>query len=91
MARKFLKGAPIEVRCTGRGCPSRTLTRTVRRANENLQSALGTRVLRRGARLDVRVTSASRIGRLLRFRFSKAGEPDVDFLCLPPGGGTRDC
>ena len=91
VARKFLKGARIEVRCTGPGCPSGTLTRTVRRANENLQSALGSRVLRRGARLDVRVTSASRIGRLLRFRFSKPGEPDVDFLCLPPGGGTRDC
>ena len=36
-------------------------------------AALGKRVLRRGARLEVRVTSASRIGRLLRFRFGKAG------------------
>jgi hypothetical protein len=91
VARNFLKGAQIEVRCTGGGCPSRTLERTVRRRNENLQSLLGSRVLRRGARLDVRVTSTSRIGRLLRFRFTKAGEPDVDFLCLPPGGGTREC
>jgi hypothetical protein len=91
VVKKFLKGAVVEVRCHGRGCPPRTVKRTVRRATENLQSALGSRVLRRGARVEVRVTSASRIGRLLRFRFSKAGEPDVDFLCLPPGGGTRDC
>ena len=91
VARKFLKGATIEVRCTGGGCPSRTFRRTVRRSSENLQRALGKRVLRRGARLEVRVTSASRIGRLLRFRFSRPGQPDVDFLCLPPGGGTRDC
>ena len=91
VARKFLKGATIEVRCRGRGCPPRTFRRTVRRASENLHSMLGNRVIGRGARLEVRVTSASRIGRLLRFRFSKAGEPDVDFLCLPPGGGTRDC
>ena len=91
MARKFLKGAAIEVRCTGGGCPARTFKRTVRRSSENLQSVLGKRVLRRGARLEVRVTSASRIGRLLRFRFGTPGQPDVDFLCLPPGGGTRDC
>ena len=91
VARRFLRGATIEVRCTGRGCPSRTFRRTVRRSSENLHAALGDRVLRRGARLEVRVTSASRIGRLLRFRFSKPGEPAVDFLCLPPGGGTRDC
>ncbi len=91
VAKKFLKGATIEVRCTGGGCPSKTFKRTVRRSSENLHAALGSRVLRRGARLEVRVTSASRIGRLVRFRFSKAGEPDVDFLCLPPGGGTRDC
>jgi hypothetical protein len=91
VAKKFLKGATIEVRCSGGGCPSKTFKRTVRRSSENLHAALGTRTLRRGARLEVRVTSASRIGRLLRFRFSKAGEPDVDFLCLPPGGGTSDC
>ncbi|HEY6887441.1 MAG TPA: putative metal-binding motif-containing protein [Solirubrobacter sp.] len=91
VAKKFLKGATIEVRCTGGGCPAKTFKRTVRRASENLHAALGSRVLRRGARVEVRVTSASRIGRLVRFRFSKAGEPDVDFLCLPPGGGTRDC
>ena len=57
------------------------------------EPALGARRPRDRARraARVRVTSASRIGRLLRFRFSKAGEPDVDFLCLPPGSGTRDC
>src|SRR5262249_36008550 len=91
VAKKFLKGAVVEVRCSGGGCPSRTFRRTVSRSSENLQRALGTRVLRRGARVEGRVAGASRIGRLLRFRFSKAGEPDVEFQCLPPGGGTRDC
>src|SRR4029079_11821355 len=51
VAKNFLKGAAIEVRCSGAGCPSRTFKRTVRRASENLRSALGSRVLRRGARL----------------------------------------
>jgi hypothetical protein len=91
VARRFLRGAKIEVRCSGRGCPSKRFRRTVRRSTENLHAALGDRVIGRGARLEVRVTSASRIGRLLRFRFSKPGEPAVDFQCLPPGGGTRDC
>ena len=89
VARRFLRGATIEVRCSGGGCP-RSSRRVVRRASENLQRVLGKRVLRRGARLEVRVTSASRIGRLLRFRFSRPGQPDVDFLCLPPGVGTRE-
>jgi hypothetical protein len=90
-ARRFLRGATIEVRCVGGGCPARTVRRTVRRSTENLQGVLGTRVLRRGARLEVRVTSPSRIGRMLRFRLGRPGQPDVDFLCLPPGGGTRAC
>jgi hypothetical protein len=91
VARGFPRGTTIQLRCTGGGCPSKTTTRTVRRDNENLHGLLGDRVLRRGARVEVRITRENRVGRLLRFRIGTAGQPAVDFLCLPPGGGTRDC
>ena len=77
--------------CSGGGCPFRTFRRTVRRTNQNLHDPFGNAVLRRNARVDVRITRDNRIGRLLRFRFRKPGQPTVAFLCLPPGGGTRDC
>ena len=91
VARRFPRGATLTMSCSGRGCPFRSFRRTIRRQNENLHAPFGRKVLRRGARIDVRVTRANRIGRLLRYRMGTPGEPSVDFLCLPPGGGTRDC
>ena len=91
MARRFPRDTRITVSCSGGGCPFRSFRRTVRRANENLHGPFGNAVLRRGARVDVRITRANRIGRLLRFRIGTPGQPTVAFLCLPPGGGTRDC
>lgn len=91
VARRFPRGTRITITCRGGGCPFKTFRRTVRRANENLHGPFGNAVLRRTARVEVRITRANRIGRLLRFRFGTPGQPTVGFLCLPPGGGTRDC
>jgi hypothetical protein len=91
VARKFPRGTSVELRCTGRGCPFKKVERTVRGGTLNLHGPFGNSVLRRGARVEVRITRANRIGRLLRFRIGTPGQPAVDFLCLPPGGGTRDC
>ena len=91
VARRFPRGTRISVSCSGGGCPFKTFRRTVRRTNQSLHAPFGDAVLRRNARVDVRITRDNRIGRLLRFRFGKPGQPTVAFLCLPPGGGTRDC
>jgi hypothetical protein len=91
VARRFPRGTRITITCAGGGCPFKTFRRTVRRSNENLHRPFGNGVLGRTARVEVRITRANRIGRLLRFRFATAGQPTVGFLCLPPGGGTRDC
>jgi Putative metal-binding motif len=92
-AKDFPKGTRIEVRCTGRGCPSRKLTRRVRRSRStvNLHSFLGTRRLGRGARVELRFSRAGRIGRVHRFRMGRPGVPSVDFRCRPPRGRIRDC
>jgi Putative metal-binding motif len=92
-AKDFPKGTRIELRCSGSGCPSRKLTRRVRRSRStvNLHSFLGTRRLGRGARVELRFSRAGRIGRVHRFRMGRPGVPSVDFRCRPPRGRIRDC
>jgi hypothetical protein len=91
-AREFPRGTRIEVRCAGTGCPFRRARRRVTsRRPVNLHGLFGDRALARGTRVEVRLTRAGRIGRVLRFRMRAPGTPVVDFLCLPPGGRVRDC
>ena len=90
VARGFPRGTAVELRCSGGGCPSKTVRRTVRRTNENLHGPFGNRVLRRGARVEVRITSANRSAGCCASGSARRAAA-VDFLCLPPGGGTRDC
>jgi len=92
-AKNFPKGTRIEMRCSGAGCPFRRVVRRVTRsrAKVNLHRSLGSRGLRRGARVELRFTRAGRIGRVLRYRIGSPGVPSVDFLCQPPGQKTRDC
>jgi len=93
-AKDFGKGTRIVLRCSGPGCPFSTVTRRVTRGGRtiNLHRPFGNRALRRGARVELRLTRAGRIGRVLRFRIgSSPGVPSVDFLCQPPGQRIRDC
>ena len=91
-ARDFPRGTRIELRCRGGGCAFR---RVVRRVTGNRPVRLSRhfkgRALARGARVEVRLTRAARIGRVLRFKIGAPGSPSVEFKCLPPGGRLRDC
>jgi hypothetical protein len=92
-AKDFGRGTRIALRCAGGGCPFRKLTRRVTRSGRtiDLHRPFGNRGLRRGARVELRLTRAGRIGRVLRFRIGSPGVPSVDFLCQPPGRRVRDC
>jgi hypothetical protein len=81
------------MRCSGRGCPFRKVTRRVTRSRKtvNLHRPFGRRALRRGTRVELRFERAGRIGRVLRFRMGSPGVPSVDYLCRPPGRKIRDC
>ena len=88
-------GAPLPARdadrrsrCSGGGCPFKTFRRTVRRTNESLHGPFGNAVLRRTARVEVRITRANRIGRLLRFRFAhaRASRRSASCACRPAAG-----
>ena len=91
-AREFPRGTRIELRCSGSGCPFRRVRRTVKTGRTiKLHRHFGARSLARGARVEVRLSRAGRIGRVLRFKMGAPGTPSVDFKCLPPGGRIRDC
>jgi PKD domain len=80
---RALRGARVRVRCRGRGCPVRSLTRP--RASGRVRLRRFERRLRAGTRLELFVTQPGRIGKYTRFRI-RAGKPParVD-RCLMPG------
>jgi hypothetical protein len=92
-ARELPKGTRIELRCSGRSCPFRKVVRRVKgRRPVNLHGAFKGRALAPGAQVELRLTRAGRIGRVLRFRMtSTPGVPRFEFKCKPPGGRIRDC
>jgi hypothetical protein len=91
-ARKLPRGTRIELRCSGSGCAFRKVVRKFGRRAVKLHGFFGDRSLGPGARVEVRLTRAGRIGRVLRFKIgSTPGVPTVEFRCKPPGKRIRDC
>jgi hypothetical protein len=72
----------VEFRCSGRGCPvkHRTVTPSaIKRYRHRFRA---------GQRLEVRVSSPDRIGKVVRYRLLSRKTPSGDTLCLPPGART---
>jgi hypothetical protein len=93
VAKGFPPKTVITLRCTGsRACP-KTVTKTVgsNRRQVNLHAALGRRTLSKKARIELSITRAARIGRVLKYDLSSPGLPDVQFLCRPPGSPAGPC
>jgi hypothetical protein len=74
--------ARISARCFGHGCPKRALTR--RGAEARLRPF--ERFLPAGTILQVRVTSATSIGKYVSFRIRARRAPLRNDRCLMPGG-----
>lgn len=93
IARGFPFRTVITLRCSGaRQCPKTTTRRVGRRRKAvNLHLILGRRALPPRARIDLQITRAARVGRVLRYRMNTPGLPDVEFLCRPPGGKSGSC
>jgi hypothetical protein len=87
--KRFPRHTAVQLRCRGRGCPFKVVRRRGRAVN--LHAAFRGRTLRPGVRIELRLTIARRIGRVLRFTMRSPGSPDVAFLCLPPGGRPSGC
>ena len=85
--RRAQAGSTVELRCSGRGCPFKIKRRAVRRdrATLVLNKPFGRAKLRRGARVEVRVTKAGTIGNLARYTVRPGKAPVRVDRCLRPG------
>src|SRR4051812_44413982 len=82
-------GAAVELRCSGHGCPGKRKTVTVSKsARANVHKLLRRRHLRPGARLELRITRADMIGKVVRFHVRRGRTPSWKVLCLPPGAAA---
>ncbi len=94
LAKGFPESAEISVVCTGvSNCPKKkTVARVSAKAEKiNLHRILGSRNFSSKAKIEVRVTRAQRIGRVLSFDIGTPGLPTVDFLCKPPDAEAGPC
>ncbi len=77
------KGATIEVRCSGKGCPRKTWVKKNAPAKLSL-TVFRNKTLRRGATLEVRTLATGAIGKVVRLKIG-AKRPAQTVLCLSPG------
>ncbi len=80
---KAARGSKVTVRCFGRSCPVRAMTRRVRRREVRFQRL--ERSMRPGTRIVVRVTRPGQIGKYTRFRMRARKAPARVDRCLLPG------
>jgi len=80
-------GSKVRVSCTGRGCPFKSKTSTVKKnaGRLNLSKLVRRAKLRPGARLEIRVMKPDMIGVVRRFAVRARKRPAGAILCLTPG------
>jgi hypothetical protein len=90
--RRAPAGGRVELRCRGRGCPTRrAVTRRGVRTTSFTKLFRGRR-LRPGARIELRVLAPGRVGQIVRYRVRAGRRPAADTLCLVPGATrVEDC
>jgi hypothetical protein len=77
------KGTRVSARCAGRACPRRAVARRMRRTT--LRLGAYERPLRAGTVLEIRVLSATRIGKYTRIAIRRGKAPARKDRCLWPG------
>jgi hypothetical protein len=78
-------GAAVRVSCRGGGCSFKARTFGVDGSGKVPLTKLFDRRLRRGARIEVRVSVPGAIGKVVRYRMRRGKVPRARNLCLPPG------
>lgn len=80
-------GVKVKLTCKGGGCPFRSKQRTIRKATTqfNLVALLRRAKLRRGARLELRVTRAGHVGGVTTWTIRAPADPKRSDRCLVPG------
>jgi hypothetical protein len=88
--RRVPKGATIEIRCRGGGCPPHEAHHRVKLSRASMTLAAGFE-LEVGGRLDVIVTKPGWIGRARSFQVRRGKPPVSRFYCVDPRGYRRSC
>lgn len=86
------KGAHVSIRCRGKGCPRKKISRAVATrgsAAKSLRFATFERFLPTGTVLDVRVTKSGQIGKFTRIRVHSGRAPSRTDRCLARGKSVR--
>jgi len=79
-------GGRVSVTCAGQGCPFGKRSRQVpRNGKAGFTAALQGRALRPGVVLEIRITAAGAIGKVVRYTVRKGKLPKPMTLCLAPG------
>ena len=88
LVNRLSKGDKVTITCKGKGCRTKRVVKTFRkaRAKYDFRRALRRNRPRPGAVIEVRVTHAGRIGHVWRFTFRSYKAPKLkEDLCLRPG------
>jgi len=85
--RRPRKGSTLRITCRGGGCPFKARTRKItrNRTRQVIARPLGKAQLRRGSRLEIRLTKPRTVGFVVRFAIRQGVFPAKVELCLPPG------
>ncbi len=87
-ARDVPPGAAVELRCRGKGCPGARKAIAVKNGRADVHRVLKRHRLRPGARLELRITRADMVGKVVRFHVRRGRVPSWQVLCLPPGAAA---
>jgi hypothetical protein len=86
------RGATLEVRCKGRGCPFTRKSAKFRGTRANLMAVVRRARLARRAYLEVRTSAPGYVTEVLRFTAAGSTGARVTRLCLPAGARSpRSC
>jgi hypothetical protein len=79
------RGARVEVRCSGKGCPFKSKVRKPRGTTRRVRFPELVRRLRAGIVVRVIVTQPGRVGKYTSFKIKPSGAPSRTDLCMTPG------
>lgn len=82
---KVPMGGLVTVDCRGHGCPFAKRTFKAHNGQVQLTPAFATTRLQPGARLEIEITAANHIGKVLVFAIRSDAAPKLTEECLPPG------
>ena len=85
IVRDVPEGGTVELRCKGKGCPTRKTVVRKRIATTSFKTLFGKRRLKTGATVEVRVLAPKMIGKVAKFTMRRKKLPKVAFSCMAPG------